>query len=198
MIELLVFPSVPWSWKYSFWGNLQVICFSPSVSCQCGWTATERAGPPSQTPLSQQGSSPAPVGTAAGCQLLGSQALPGHTCQGTGTASGSDICWLTAFLLCVWSHAASWKFRGDFSMGWWHGNSLCASVHWPDEPGQTQWQTWWTLQKLPKRELVADLELLTWSKPWATQWLLLFSWLPQIAAWRQKCSISGVCFLIFY
>lgn len=99
----------------------------------------------------------------------------------------------------VWSHAVSspcfhWKFRGDFSMGWWHRNSLCASVHWPDEPRETPWQTWWTLRKLPKRELVADLELLTWCKPWATQWLLLFSWLPWIAAWRRECSISGFCF----
>lgn len=153
---------------------------------------------PAQVPLFQQGSSLAPVGLAAGCQLLGSQAQPGHTCQGMGTANRSGTCWLTAFLLCVCSHTVSWMFRGDFSVGWWHRNSLCASVHWPDEPGQTQWQTWWTLQKLPKRELVADLELLTWSKPWATQWLLLFSWLPQIAAWRQECSISGFCFLIFY
>lgn len=85
-----------------------------------------------------------------------------------------------------------------FQWDWWHRNSLCASVLWPDEHAQTQWQAWWTLQKLPKRELVADLELLTWSKPWATQWLLLFSWLPQIVAWRRECSISGFCFLIFY
>lgn len=65
---------------------------------------------------------------------LGSQVQPGHMCQGMGTANGSDSCWLTVFLLFVWSHAVSWKFRGDFSMGWWHRNSLCASVHWPDEP----------------------------------------------------------------
>lgn len=47
IIKLLVFPSAPWSWKCSFWGNLQITCFSASISYQCGWTATEGAGPPS-------------------------------------------------------------------------------------------------------------------------------------------------------
>lgn len=90
-------------------------------------------------PLCQQGSPPAPVGMAAGCQPLGSQAQLGHTCQGMGTANGSDTCWLTTFLLGVWRHAVSspcfhWKFW-VFSMRWWHRNNLSVSVHWPNEPG---------------------------------------------------------------
>lgn len=167
------------------------------------WTATERTGPPSPgTSVPAEVSSWLYSACQQGSSSRAAEPSLNTRARGGGAADGSDTCWPAGFLLRVWSCAVSspcfhWKLRGDFPMGQWHRNSLCASVHWPDEPWWTWWQTWWTLQKLPKREMVADLEPLTWSKPRATQRLLLFSWLPQIAAPTWECC-SGFCFYLFY